>query len=99
MILYQDDWFYVFAVVVFFYMLKGGVIQSKKTHSYLSLHILVTTPTATRKEIRPKTDTDNPIIISGSWFDLWIVANGAAVVGGMVGGVDVSGIGSDGAVI
>lgn len=81
-------------------MLKGGVIQSKyNTHSYLSLHILVTTPTATRKEIRPKTDTDNPIIISGSWFDLWIVDNGAAVVGGVVEGVDVSGIGSDGVVI
>lgn len=74
---------------------KGrGVYGVNKTYSYLSLHILVTTPTVTRREIRPKTDTHTPIIISGSWFDREIVYNGAAVLGVVVDGVDVSVIGS-----
>lgn len=63
------------------------------------MHILVTTPTVTRREIRPKTDTHTPIIISGSWFDREIFCNGAAVVSVVVDGVVVSVIGAGGVVV
>lgn len=94
-----------YLVVLFhaFFFRKGvkrrGVYIVNKTYSYLSLHIFVTTPTVTRREIRPKTDTHTPIIISGSWFDREIFCNGAAVVGVVVDGVDVSVIGAGGVVV
>lgn len=49
----------------------------KKTYSYLYLISLDTKPTVARREIRPKTDTDTPVIISSSWF---AIDGGAAVV-------------------
>lgn len=102
MISYLVDLFYAFG----FFFGGGGkgegrvkgreVYRVDKTYSYLSLHILVTTPTVTRREIRTKTDTHTPIIISGSWFEREIFCNGAAVVGVVV---DVSVIGSGRAVV
>lgn len=78
-------------------MLKGGVIQSK--NNTFVLIIAYFSHNADSNKEGNQTKDRHRIIISGSWFDLWIVANGAAVVGGVVDGVDVSGIGSDGAVI
>lgn len=101
LISYLVDLFDAFIFVFFFGRgVKGrGVYRVNKTYSYLSLHILVTTPTVTRREIRPKTDTHTPIIISGSWFDREIFCNGAAVVGVVVDRVVVSVIGAGGVVV
>lgn len=65
----------------------------KKTYSYLYLISLDTKPTVARRKIRPKTDTDTPIIISSSWF-----GGGAAVVCVVVDAAVVSGIGVVGVV-
>lgn len=71
----------------------------KKTYSYLYLISLDTKPTVARREIRPKTDTDTPIIIFGSWFydsaAVVCVVVGSGVVG-VVDEVDVSVIRSGG---
>lgn len=85
--------------IFFSFWLREGVYKVKKTYSYLYLISLNTNPTVARREIRPKTDTDTPIIIFGSWFDdsaaVVCVVVGSGVVG-MVDEVDVSVIRSGG---